>query len=115
MHWKGLGLAITLFFCGFLTFAQTSRDVAAPKPPAPRYQSEKKKEGAFTKLFKKDPKSDQEVFRARMKEVSKQKRKDEKSSKKPQYSDPQYFGHKKPPKKRPLGKRKFCKVCHIVH
>ena len=35
--------------------------------------------------------------------------------KKPQYSDPLYFGHKRKPIKRPVGKRKFCKECHIVH
>lgn len=34
---------------------------------------------------------------------------------KPQYSDPSYFGHKRKPKKRPVGKRKFCKECRIVH
>jgi len=35
--------------------------------------------------------------------------------KKPQYSDPTYFGHKKKPKKRPPGKKKFCKECGIYH
>ena len=35
--------------------------------------------------------------------------------KKPQYADPLYFGHKRKPIKRPVGKRKFCKECHIVH
>lgn len=34
---------------------------------------------------------------------------------KPQYSDPSYFGHKRKPKKRAVGKRKFCKECEIVH
>ena len=34
---------------------------------------------------------------------------------KPQYSDPSYFGHKRKPKKRPVGKRKYCKECEIVH
>ena len=34
---------------------------------------------------------------------------------KPQYSDPLYFGHKRKPKKRPVGKRKYCKECDIVH
>lgn len=34
---------------------------------------------------------------------------------KPQYSDPLYFGHKRKPKKRPVGKRKFCNECGIVH
>lgn len=28
---------------------------------------------------------------------------------------PPYFGHKKPPKIRPIGKRKYCKICGIRH
>ena len=38
-----------------------------------------------------------------------------KEMEKPQYSDPTYFGHKKPPKKRPVGKKKFCKECGMSH
>lgn len=38
-----------------------------------------------------------------------------KDARKPQYSDPSYFGHKKKPKKRPVKKRKFCQECGIVH
>ena len=50
-----------------------------------------------------------------MKQVAKDKKKSIKILKKPQYSDKSYFGHKRPPKKRPLSKRKLCKVCGIVH
>lgn len=42
-------------------------------------------------------------------------KKEARISKKPQYSDPSYFGHKRKPKKRPVSKRKFCKECLIVH
>lgn len=35
--------------------------------------------------------------------------------KKPQYRDPSFFGHKKKPKKRPVGKQKLCKECGIYH
>ncbi len=31
------------------------------------------------------------------------------------YLKPPYFGHKKPPKIRPIGKRKYCKICGIRH
>ena len=34
---------------------------------------------------------------------------------KPQYSDPSYFGHKRKPKKRAVGKCKYCKECEIFH
>ena len=56
-----------------------------------------------------------EEFHARMKENSKRYKKMNKEMKKPQYSDPTYFGHKNPPKKNPPGKKKFCKECEIVH
>ncbi|MCS6969161.1 MAG: hypothetical protein RMJ44_10430 [Cytophagales bacterium] len=45
----------------------------------------------------------------------KERRKIAEEMKKPQYSNKMYFGHKRPPKKRPVHKRKFCKVCGIVH
>ena len=31
------------------------------------------------------------------------------------YLKPPYFGHKKPPKIRPIEKRKYCKICGIRH
>lgn len=45
----------------------------------------------------------------------KERRRIAEEMKKPQYSNKMYFGHKRPPKKRPLHKRKFCKECGIVH
>jgi hypothetical protein len=56
-----------------------------------------------------------ERFYERMEEVARQRRKNEKLMAKPQYSDPMYFGHKRPPKKRPPEKMKYCKVCGIRH
>lgn len=56
-----------------------------------------------------------EEFKDRMEEAAKRYKKMEKEMKKPQYSDPTYFGHKHKPKKRPPGKKKFCKVCGIWH
>jgi hypothetical protein len=51
----------------------------------------------------------------RVKRVAKEQIKAEKELQKPQYSDPLYFGHKKPPKKRPAGKMKYCKECGMKH
>ncbi len=56
-----------------------------------------------------------EEFYERRKAVEKKYKKMARLMKKPQYSDPSYFGHKRKPKKRALGKRKFCKECEIVH
>jgi hypothetical protein len=54
-------------------------------------------------------------YQQRMKKNAKKYNKIERQKDKPQYSDPMYFGHKRKPKKRPVGKRKFCKVCGIEH
>lgn len=54
-------------------------------------------------------------YEDRMEANAKRYKKEAKLAEKPQYSDPSYFGHKKKPKKRPVGKRKFCKECQIVH
>ncbi len=56
-----------------------------------------------------------EEFDKRMKANAKASMKMEREMQKPQYSDPTYFGHKKKPKKRPPGKKKFCKVCGMKH
>lgn len=51
----------------------------------------------------------------RMQSNTKKYKKIAKEMEKPQYSDPLYFGHKKKPKKRPLGKRKYCDECGLWH
>ncbi len=104
-------------------FGQNTRNTEAPKPPRPQYQAVKKeKKGFFSFLKKKQTNAftstkEEEVaaFRKKMKLVQKKKAKEAKLAKKPEYSDPSYFGHKRPPKKRPPGKQKFCKVCKMKH
>lgn len=54
-------------------------------------------------------------YEERMVANVKKYKKMERKMKKPQYSDPSYFGHKRKPKKRKPGKRKFCHECEIVH
>ncbi|PZR32430.1 MAG: hypothetical protein DI538_19520 [Azospira oryzae] len=51
----------------------------------------------------------------RMEENAKKRRKNESNADNPQYTKFQYFGHKKPPKKRPPEKMKYCKICGIRH
>lgn len=54
----------------------------------------------------------------RMEKSWKEREKIEKNvsgERKPDKSQPPYFGHKRPPSIRPQGKRKVCKVCHIKH
>lgn len=57
----------------------------------------------------------EQEYYERMEAVAKARRKAEKIMEKPQYSDPLYFGHKRPPKKREPSKMKYCKVCGIRH
>ena len=54
-------------------------------------------------------------FQERVEAFAKTRRKNERMLMTPQYSDPSYFGHKRPPKKRPPHKMKFCKECGIRH
>lgn len=51
----------------------------------------------------------------RMEAVAKERKKAARLMEKPQYSNPLYFGHKRPPKKRKPSKMKFCKECGIRH
>ena len=54
-------------------------------------------------------------YNDRMDDRGKTYRKNEKNMSNEQYVNPMYFGHKKPPKKRPAHKMKLCKVCGIRH
>jgi hypothetical protein len=56
-----------------------------------------------------------EQYVARMKKTVKAIEKNERLMRKPQYSNPLYFGHKRLPKKHKAGKLKFCKECGIRH
>jgi hypothetical protein len=51
----------------------------------------------------------------RVEAFAKTRRRNERMLMTPQYSDPSYFGHKRPPKKRPPHKMKFCRECGIRH
>lgn len=57
----------------------------------------------------------EQEFYDRMEALAKERKKMEKIMSKPQYSDPMYFGHKRPPKKRKPSKMKYCKECGIRH
>lgn len=118
-----------------IALAQSSRDpqpeqqLPQPEKQMPRpevRQSKKESKGGFLFFGKKKKKAktfnynryyDQKVkeYYKRMEEAAKRYKKMQKEMQKPQYSDPLYFGHKKKPKKRPPGKKKFCEECGIVH
>ncbi|MBL7861453.1 MAG: hypothetical protein JNJ65_09845 [Cyclobacteriaceae bacterium] len=54
-------------------------------------------------------------FYARVEEVAREKQRILKKMAAPQYANPLYFGHKRPPKRNPVYKMKYCKECGIRH
>jgi hypothetical protein len=123
---KKLLISLVLFFFAMgMTLAQSDKSPPRTSKGDDYFKEyEFKNKKAEKKLRKRKSKTSSiqvyydkkiEEYRTRMKENAKRYRKMAKEMKKPQYSDPTYFGHKNPPKKRPPGKKKFCKVCEIVH
>ena len=86
--------------------------IAPEKMKAPARPKSKK---SFSKKYYKTLEDTHEEFQQRMEANAKKTRKKQRAMEQPQYSDPSYFGHKKKPKKRKPGQRKFCKECGIVH
>ncbi len=118
MYKKIFTAFILIFGLSYISKGQSTRDIAPPPPPVPQYQSYKKaekKDNILKGWFQKSNEDEVLAFRKKMKKVYKKKRKNEKLAEKPEFNDPLYFGHKKPPVKRPLGKRKFCKECGMKH
>ncbi len=81
----------------------------APYYPKKEYEPKKKKSSGKVTY------DATEKFYDRREELAKQERKNEKELEKPENSHPLFFGHKRPPKKRPVHKMKYCKVCGIRH
>jgi hypothetical protein len=87
----------------------TSINSSAPSTEVYAPKTSKKKKSSETTYDARDKYYD------RVEQLGKTRRKSEKLSSNPQYTNFQYFGHKKPPKKRPPEKMKFCKICGIRH
>ncbi|MEO9872694.1 hypothetical protein [Ekhidna sp.] len=113
----------SIFFTLAITVsAQNTRSADTPKPPKPQYQAAKKEKKS---IFGKKKKANQlavtsrEEFRAnvlkRQKANAKIQYKVAKVERKEARKGESFFGHKRPPKKRPPGKQKFCKVCKMRH
>jgi len=111
-------LVAILMLVGTTTLAQNSVQITPTKTATVTAKYTKEKSYSYSKFVHPyDHYFDQKVkeYEERMVANVKEYKKVEKKMKKPQYSDPSYFGHKRKPKKRPPGKRKFCKECEIVH
>jgi hypothetical protein len=86
-----------------------------PASPMPDYSSKHEKHAAKKKKGNGPTYNSQKEFQDRMDARGKTYRKNEKNVSTEQYVNPMYFGHKRPPKKRPAHKMKLCKVCGIRH
>ncbi|MEJ0031660.1 MAG: hypothetical protein WDO15_15370 [Bacteroidota bacterium] len=112
---KGIATLIVLIFIGSLAYGQANNQSAPaslkPNLPtkvyAPKTSKRKKTKGPTYDA--------RDKFYDRLEEVNKQRRKSERAKLTPQYTEFQYFGHRKPPKKRPPEKMKYCKICGIRH
>jgi len=118
-------MLLSVILTGYIQ-AQDTRNVTNPTPPKPQYQAiKKKKKGFFSFLKKKDNvqlRTNEEELMAFRKRVSESYRENAKAEykaykvkRKEAKKGKQFHGHKRPPKKRPPGKQKFCKVCRIKH
>ena len=116
---------LLMLVCG-LSYAQDTRNPETIRPTRPQYQPVKKKKKGVFGFLKKDQKQELKTaeeesaaFRARVsqayRENTKEAIKAEKVKIKEARKGESFYGHKRPPKKRPPGKQKFCKVCKIKH
>ena len=114
-------LFLFVFLSGSWLFAQTSRENKDPgkleKDLGATYkvESSSSKKKKVKNSIARDFDRKIEEYEKRMVQNAKRNEKMAKEMKKPQYSDPTYFGHKKKPKKRKAGKKKFCKECQMYH
>ena len=121
-----ISLLIVFVLASGICLGQNTRSTQTPKPPRPQYQSKKVEKKGFLKFSKKKKdihktslRSEIKDFRTnvarRQREKAKVDYKLAKVEKKEAKKGESFFGHKRPPKKRPPGKQKFCKVCRLKH
>lgn len=115
-------LSILLVLSVFASFAQSRKQKRADDgEQGPTSLDPLPKERHLPKQARKRTESkgptynSEKEFYDRVEAFGKTRRKNERMLMTPQYSDPSYFGHKRPPKKRPPHKMKFCKECGIRH
>ena len=108
-------IVVLLAFSPAIALAQTSLDPTPNKQGhTTKFYSPKRAKAVKSK--KKNVRhTAQYEFYKRVEEAAKDKQRILRKLAKPQYSNPAYFGHKRPPKKRPPNKMRYCKVCHIRH
>ena len=113
-------LFIAFCLTNFSLLAQDSRSVGIKSNNTTAFFAQSKQAATLLEAYRNHPYTiyyDNLIveYENRMKANVKKYKVMARKMKKPQYSDPSYFGHKRKPKKRAVGKRKFCRECEIVH
>lgn len=113
---------ISLAMMPFISDAQTNirgdkgerveQAVSAPKVVKKAKISKRKPTVSKRRKVKHSPEYE---YYARVEQAAKERKRMLKFMDKPQYYNPLYFGHKRPPKRNPPNKMKFCKECGIRH
>lgn len=117
---KNTLLFIAFYLINFSLLAQDSRNVGGKSKNKTVFLTQSKQAAALLEAYRIHPYTiyyDNLIveYEKRMKTNAHKYKVMARKMKKPQYSDFSYFGHKRKPKKRAVGKRKFCKECEIVH
>jgi hypothetical protein len=117
---KNTILIISTFLINYSLFAQDSRSIGADSPKSKVFLASSKQAEALLEAYRSHPYTiyyDNLIveYEKRMRTNAHKYKVMARKMKKPQYSDPSYFGHKRKPKKRAVGKRKYCHECEIVH
>jgi hypothetical protein len=110
-------LLIVFIFVSIAAFSQTEdegggRSTSLAPAKAERKAQAKRENKSFNGKTTYDA---QKEYYERVVTVAKERRKAEKIMKKPQYSNPLYFGHKHPPRKHSPKRMRYCKECGIRH
>jgi hypothetical protein len=113
-----LTLSWFVIFLSMHASAQSKRQAAQEKPEEAYFPQEErapknvKKKSGGTTYDARDQSYDrlERNWKLREKKEKKTSRNVDKD-----YSLGPYFGHKRPPKIRPIGKRKVCKICGVTH
>jgi len=113
-------LFISALLLNYASLAQDSRNPGSTAPQSSNFLVSLKQADALLEVYKNHPYTiyyDNLIveYEKRMKANVHKYKVMARKMKKPQYSDPSYFGHKRKPKKRAVGKRKYCHECEIVH
>jgi hypothetical protein len=97
-------------------YAQTAKDPSSPTSPKMEYPASKYPSPRQKKFSNQKTTVDlQREYYERVEAVMKMRKKQARLMKKPQYSNPMYFGHRRPPKKHSPSKMRYCTECGIRH